>query len=270
MIPKTKPQLIGILNITEDSFYDAGKYLDIDKAMKQVDNMVLHGADIIDIGAESTRPGFNDISEQTQLQRTIPLVEKINKNYIDTEISIDTRSSVVAYEALKKGASIVNDVSSGTYDSRMLRVVSDFDAKIILTHMPEEHQNNKIIDSDDIINDIKKYFNERISEAISSGISEKKIIVDPGISFGKSGEDNIKIIGHIGSLVKEFERVCLGVSNKRFASKIFNQFKDEDMHIASLTITAFATCKGVMFLRVHEIDANKDALEVAWKTCTTT
>jgi dihydropteroate synthase len=270
MIQKIKPQLIGILNITEDSFHDAGKYLNADKAMKQIDDMVLHGANIIDIGAESTRSGFNNISEQTQLQRTMPLVEEINKNYTDVEISIDTRSSVVAHEALKRGASIVNDVSSGTYDSRMLSVVSDFDAKIILTHMPEEHQNNKIIDSDDIINDIKKYFSQRISEAISSGISEKKIIVDPGISFGKSGEDNIKIIRDIGSLVKEFERVCLGVSNKRFASKIFSQFKDEDMYIASLAITAFATCKGVMFLRVHEIDANKDALEVAWKTCTTT
>ena len=166
MTPKIKPQLIGILNITEDSFYDAGKYLDIDKAMKQIDNMVLHGADIIDIGAESTRPGFNNISEQIQLQRTIPLVEQINKNYINTEISIDTRSSVVAHEALKKGASIVNDVSSGTYDSRMLSVVSDFDAKVILTHTSEEHKDNETIDSDDIINDIKKYFNERISKAI--------------------------------------------------------------------------------------------------------
>ena len=144
MIQKIKPQLIGILNITEDSFHDAGKYLNTDKAMKQIDDMVLHGANIIDIGAESTRPGFNDISEQIQLQRTIPLVEQINKNYIDTEISIDTRSSVVAHEALKKGASIVNDVSSGTYDSRMLSVVSDFDAKIILTHTSEEHKNLKI------------------------------------------------------------------------------------------------------------------------------
>ena len=118
----------------------------------------------------------------------------------------------------------------------------------------------------DIVEDLQKYFNQRISKAIASDISEKKIIVDPGISFGKSGEDNIKIIKNIEIFVKKFERVCLGVSNKRFSSKIFSQLKDKDMHIASLAITAFATYKGVMFLRVHNVSANSDALEVAWKT----
>ena len=122
------------------------------------------------------------------------------------------------------------------------------------------------MESEDIVEDLLKYFNHRISIAMTSGVSEKKIIVDPGISFGKSGADNIKIIKNIGIFVKKFERVCLGVSNKRFSSKIFSQLKDKDMHIVSLAITAFATYKGVMFLRVHHVGANSDALEVAWKT----
>ena len=264
MTDKTK--IIGILNLTEDSFSDGQIYLDENKAFNHIEKMINEGCKIIDIGAESTRSGFATIADDIQLERLLPIIKRIKTSYDDVKISIDTRSGNVADIVLTEGASIINDVSAGEHDKNMFSIISKHNAEVIITHMPEEHLRKKNMESEDIVEDLLKYFTQRISKAIASGISEKKIIVDPGISFGKSGEDNIKIIKNIEIFVKKFERVCLGVSNKRFSSKIFSQLKDKDMHIASLVITAFATYKGVMFLRVHNVSANSDALEVAWKT----
>ena len=261
-----KTKIIGILNLTEDSFSDGQIYLDENKAISHIEKMINEGCKIIDIGAESTRSGFDTIADDIQLKRLLPIIKRIKTSYDDVKISIDTRSSNVADIALTEGASIINDVSAGEYDKNMFSIISKHNAEVIITHMPEEHLRKKNMESADIIEDLLNYFNQRISKATTSDISEKKIIVDPGISFGKSGEDNIKIIKNIEIFVKKFERVCLGVSNKRFSSKIFSQLKDKDLHIASLAITAFATYKGVMFLRVHNVSANSDALEVAWKT----
>ena len=263
---KDKTKIIGILNLTDDSFSDGGKYLDENNAITHIKKILKEGCEIIDIGAESTRLGFHDISTDMQLKKMLPILSEIKKINQDIKISIDTRSSQVAEEALKEGASIVNDVSSGTYDQDMFDIVSKYNAEIILTHMPKEYLEQKNIKSNNIIKDISNYFDEIIKIAIAKGIKKENIIIDPGISFGKSGTDNIEILKNVEYFVEKFERVCLGVSNKRFSSKIFKDIKDDDLKIISLTISTYAAFKNVEFLRVHDIDANQDAVDVVWKT----
>ena len=261
-----KPQLIGILNITKESFSDGGKYIDLQNAITHVDQMILDGVDIIDIGAESTQPGFSEIDEDTQIERIVPIIKEIKKRHGKTKISIDTRSHIVAEKAIHLGVSMINDVSSGTHDPKMFEMLSNYDSKIILTHMSPDHVNKKLTSYSDIIDTLLNYFENRINHAVESGIRKDRVIVDPGISFGKSGSDNIKIIKNIASFVNSFGQVCLGVSRKRFSSKIFQNYKEEDLKFASLAITSFATYEGVEFMRVHDIDSNKDALDVTWKT----
>ena len=264
-----KTKIIGILNLTDNSFYDGGKHVNINDAVNHVKRMIEEGADIIDIGAESTKPGFKDVGADNQLKKILPVIQKIKQDYNSMLISIDTRSSLVAQEALAAGASIINDVSSGTYDSKMMKIVSDEKAKIILTHMPKSHQTKEVseLDINHTPKNIEQYFNDRIKQALSEGIKKDNIIVDPGICYGKAGKDNIEIIKNIQYFVKTFKNVCLGVSNKKFSSDLFSHFRDEELNIVSLAVTTHCVLNNVTYLRVHDVAANRDALEVAWKTC---
>lgn len=264
MIKKTK--IIGILNITKDSFSDGSLYLAKDNAIKHVRLMIQKGCDIIDIGAESTRPGFDNISPNTQLDRILPIINTIREINQNIKISVDTRSSIVAEQVLLAGASIINDVSSGTYDSKIFDIVSKYKSEIILTHMPYEHLVGDHMKTENILQTIEQYFNKIIKIAEDANIDRKKIIIDPGIGFGKSGKDNILVIKNINYFINTFDRVCLGVSNKRFSSKLFNDIKDEELSIASLAISSIMAYSGIEFLRVHDVETNKDAVEVAWKT----
>jgi len=263
---KNKTKIIGILNITEDSFSDGGKYIKLTESINHIKSMISDGCCIIDVGAESTKSGFKEVSADKQLNRILPVISEIKKIKDNIKISIDTRSSIVAEAALREGAAIVNDVSGGSNDKDMFNVVSKYNADIILTHMPKEHLIGTNIKCDDILKYIEDYFNNLIKQACLSGIKQKNIIIDPGISFGKSGDDNIKILKNMSRLVSVFKRVCIGVSNKRFSSKIFNEIKDDEMSIASLAVSTLAAYNGIEFLRVHDIDENQDAVDVAWKT----
>ena len=263
---KSKTKIIGILNITEDSFSDGGKYIKLTEAANHIKSMISNGCCIIDIGAESTKSGFKEVPIDKQLTRILPVISEIKKIKDNVKISIDTRSSIVAEATLREGATIINDVSGGRNDKDMFDIVSKYNADIILTHMPKEHLVNTNIKCHDILKHIEGYFNDLIKQACLCGINQKNIIIDPGISFGKSGDDNIKILKNMGRLVYIFKRVCIGASNKRFSSKIFNGIEDDEMSIASLTISTLAAYSGVEFLRVHDVDANQDAVEVGWKT----
>mgnify|MGYP001177689272 FL=1 len=264
-----KTKIIGILNLTQDSFSDGGKYLDTANALDHVKKMIADGVDVIDIGAESTKPGFQNVDSSQQLERILPVLKEIKEKYKSVLISIDTRSSLVAEETLNLGASIINDVSSGTYDPKMMEVIAKFNATAIFTHMPESHQTNTSNSySLEILENIKCYFDERIKNATTCGLEEENIIVDPGICFGKTGKENIEIIKNIKFFVKNFKNICLGVSNKRFSSNLFKNFNDDELNIASLAVTTHCVVNDVSYLRVHDVSANKDALEVAWKTHT--
>ena len=158
--------------------------------------MILQGCDVIDIGAESTKPGFEEVDSSKQLDRILPIIKYIKLNHKKSMISIDTRSSLVAEKAIELGVDIINDVSSGMHDKNMFDIVSRTNTQIILTHMPLEHLSKDTINSDDIIRHIETYFQSRINQALKNGIDIKNIIIDPGICFGKSGKDNIKIINN--------------------------------------------------------------------------
>ena len=263
---KNKTKIIGILNITDDSFSDGGKYLEISKAINHIKTMILNGCCIIDIGAESTKPGFKEVSADNQLLRILPIIKEIKKIKDDVKISVDTRSSIVAELVLKEGATIINDVSGGKSDKNMFDVIAKYKAEVILTHMPDEHLESSTATYDNILKYLEDYFNKLIKHACLCGIDRKDIIIDPGICFGKSGNDNIKILKNMKYLALVFTRLCIGVSNKRFSSEIFDNINDDEMHIAALTVSTLATCSQVEFLRVHNVEANRDAVEIAWKT----
>lgn len=266
MINKTK--LLGILNLTSNSFSDGGDHLDINNAKSHVDKMIIEGCKCIDIGAESTQSGFSDVSSDIQINRITPLINYIKNLDQEIIISIDTRSSIVADHCLQSGATIINDVSGTNHDNQMFDIIKKHNAEIILGHLPIEHQNNKIINTTDILMLLTKYFDQLVSKAKLHDINIKKIIIDPSICFGKSGDDNIKILKNINYFVDRYSRVCLGVSNKRFSSKLFADIQDDELSIVSTAITSFASFSGVEFIRVHDIEPNKDAVEVSWKTLT--
>tara|TARA_B100001564_G_scaffold147765_1_gene124144 strand:+ start:1015 stop:1818 length:804 start_codon:yes stop_codon:yes gene_type:complete len=263
---RNKTKLIGILNLTTDSFSDAGSYIDISNAKKHIDQMIEQGCTFIDIGAESTKPGFRDIDVSTQIKKIIPIIKYIKSINQEISISIDTRASEVADLCLEHGASIINDVSGSTHDEQMLSVVSKHNAEIILGHLPKEHQKKDLMISSDILFTLTKYFDQLISAAETYGIDNTKIIIDPSICFGKSGADNIKILKNLDYFIKRYNRVCIGVSNKIFSSEVFKDIKDSELDIVSSAVSSFATFSGVEFIRVHKIEPNHDAVEVSWKT----
>ena len=265
---KNKTKIMGILNLTSDSFSDAGSYLDISNAKKHVDEMIEKGCRCIDIGAESTKPGFKNIDSSTQIERIIPIIKYIKLIDREISISIDTRSSEVADLCLKYGANIINDMSGSTHDDQMLSIIKKYDAEIIIGHLPKEHQKKGLIITSDILLTLTKYFDQLISNAKSRGINHTKIIIDPSICFGKSGADNLKILKNLDYFVKRYNRVCIGISNKRFSSEVFKDINDSELSIVSSVVSSFATYLGVEFIRVHEIEPNHDAIEVAWKTYT--
>ena len=230
--------------------------------------MISDGCKYIDIGAESTKPGFSDIDSDVQIARILPLIKYIKSLSKDIRMSIDTRSSIVADQCLKSGATMINDVSGTNHDNEMFNIIHKHNAEIILGHLPNEHKENKSINVSDILETLKEYFDQLLLKAESYGIDRKKIIIDPSICFGKSGDDNIKIIKNINYFVEKYNRVCLGVSNKRFSSKLFKNINDNELTIVTSTISSFASYSGVEFLRVHEIEPSLDAIEVSWKTFT--
>ena len=255
-------KIIGILNLTLDSFSDGGMYYDLESAKKHISEMITQGADIIDIGAESTRSGFSDVSVDTQISTLAPIIEFINKNH-DIKISIDTRSSEVIKAFPSQNILFVNDVSSGFHDMDMLKTVSHLKCNYIMTHMPAEHQKGLNKKYSNVLDELNIFFNERIKSCIDQGIDKEKIIIDPGIGFGKSGDDNIKILENINALKSIHANICIGSSNKRFSSKLFDGIETkDDLKVANLATFAVSSLRGATYLRVHDVDITKDTIMI--------
>jgi dihydropteroate synthase len=258
-------KIIGILNLTMDSFSDGGMYYDLASAKKHISEMIEQGADVIDIGAESTRSGFSDVDGQSQIKTLRPIVDFITDKY-SIDISIDTRSSQVADAFSDKNISFINDVSSGTHDRNMLKVISELGCKYIMTHMPDEHQKGINKDYKNIIETLDTFFNERIKSCHDEGIEKEKIIIDPGIGFGKSGHDNITILQNIDSLLKIHDKICIGTSNKRFSSRLFNGIDTkDDLKVANVVSSTLCALKGTSYLRVHDVGLTKDTILITDK-----
>ena len=265
LLSKKKQSLImGILNITPDSFSDGGDFFEKNIAIDRALEMVEQGAEIIDIGGESTRPFSDPVSLKEEISRVIPVIEGICKES-DVCISIDTTKSKVASEALEAGASLINDISAMEIDSLMVDVALKFNCPIVLMHMkgiPKNMQDNPQYQS--LISDIKEYLLARIDFVVSKGIDRNKIIIDPGIGFGKTVENNFEIINNLDQFVKMNFPVLLGASRKSFIGASLN-LPEKDRLEGSIAANIIGLQKGAKIFRVHDVVETNRAMVIANK-----
>ena len=254
-----KSFVMGILNITEDSFSDGGKYINADKAIERALKMVEDGADILDIGAESTRSGAIPVSEEEELERIVPIVEKLSK-LVKVPISIDTYKSEVAKYSLRAGADIINDITGLKGESTMAEVVSDNDAYVIIMHMqgtPQTMQSNP--EYQDVVSDICLDLKESFSIAEIAGIKKEKVIIDPGIGFGKSTNHNLEIIKRVGEFKIFGVPILIGASRKSMIGNVLNLPVNERVE-GSLAVAAASVMNGASIIRVHDVKETKRTL----------
>lgn len=256
---KKVPLIMGILNVTPDSFYDGGRYTTVDRALSHVEQMVKDGADIIDVGGESTRPGSSEVTIQQEMDRVCPVVERISHEF-NIPISIDTQKSKVAEEVLKSGASIVNDISGLRHDNRMPEIIAKYDAYCIIMHIrgtPNTMQMDTVYS--DLLLDIKEFLLKSIAIAKKSNIADHKIIIDPGIGFGKSLEQNYSIINNISFFKKMGYPVLIGLSRKSLIGKLYST--EEDRLPATIALNSIAVYNGADIIRVHDVKEHKLMIE---------
>ena len=258
-----RPTLImGILNVTPDSFSDGGKYYKLRSAFDFSTEMIKAGVDIIDVGGESTRPGAKQISIESELKRTIPIIEKIRSVSPEVLISIDTMKSKVAEKAILSGANIINDVSGLNYDNKMIEVAAKYQKPIILMHMqgnPKTMQNNPKYSN--IIEDICVFFKKQIKIAIDAGLEKKNIILDPGIGFGKSLKDNFTLINQLKYFCDIGFPVLIGPSRKSFIGVTLNESVDQRDE-GTIAAVVSGILRGARMVRVHEVEKIKKAVKI--------
>ena len=240
--------MMGILNVTPDSFSDGGKFDSVDAALKHTEEMIRDGASVIDIGGESTRPGFQPVSAEKELQRVIPVIERIRKEF-DIPISVDTTKSEVAAAALNAGCEIINDINGLKGDPGIALQIARFNAFVVLMH------NKDNTDYMDFIPDIKKDLLESCEIAANAGIPKDRIILDPGVGFGKTREQNLQVINRLEEFKTLGYPVLLGTSRKSVIGLTLDLPADERLE-GTLATTVFAVMKGAAFVRVHDVKEN--------------
>ena len=249
--------VMGILNVTPDSFSDGGRYNNLDSAMKQAERLISEGADIIDVGGESTRPGHTQITSEEEISRVVPIIEKISKN-LDTIISIDTYKYDVAKEAIKVGANIINDIWGLQYDNgEMAELVKKSNLPLIAMHNQNDEVYNK-----DIMLILREFFEKTFKIADKYGIDRDTIILDPGLGFGKNVEQNIEVLSRLNEL-KDMGSILLGASKKRFIGKLLNDLPFDERVEGTVATTVIGIERGVDIVRVHNVLENKRACLVA-------
>lgn len=260
-----KPLLMGILNITPDSFSDGGQFHSINHALAHVEQMLSEGADLIDIGGESTRPGSDSVAPAEQIRRVIPVIQAIRRAFPSCLMSIDTRSAEVAKSAIEAGAQMINDVSAGQNDAAILTLAAQANVPIILMHAmgtPKTMQDNPYYH--DVVQEVQDAIKQSINQAQLAGVKPHHIIIDPGIGFGKRKQDNLALLAALDTLVSLGYPVLLGTSRKRFMGAICQTDNPTDLVTATAVTTALGVMAGVKIFRVHDIKANRQALDVAW------
>jgi dihydropteroate synthase len=258
---RKKTYIMGILNVTPDSFSDGGQYPDVNSALEAALTMANEGADIIDIGGESTRPGAEPIALETELNRVIPVIEAIRK-HSNIPISIDTYKSVVAEKALQTGADMINDISGLRFDPEMAAKIKKYNAALVIMHMqgkPRNMQDNPTYQN--LVDEILHFLNDSVQLAISSGINRNQIIIDPGIGFGKSVEDNYRLIRYLREFQSLGQPILIGLSRKSFIGKLLDLPVDQRLE-GSLASLAAAILNGADFVRVHDVKESARAVKV--------
>lgn len=246
--------IMGILNVTPDSFSDGGNYNHIDKALFRVEEMLREGVDILDIGGESTRPGYEKISEAEEIERVVPVLEKV-KECFEVPISLDTYKSKVALAGIKAGADMINDIWGLLYDNCMASVIADSGVACCLMH------NRKDASYEYFFEDMSRDLQSILKIAEKEGIKKEKIILDPGVGFGKTYENNLEVIRRIGELKRLNYPILLGASRKSVVGLSLNLPVEERLN-GSLAISAYAVSQGCAFLRVHDIRQNKEVVRM--------
>ena len=257
------PILMGVLNVTPDSFSDGGKYNTTFRALDHVKNMIDFGAHIIDVGGESTRPGAKSVSDQDEIVRVSETIQSIKKKYPNQLISLDTRKSKVMQHGISIGVDMLNDVSALDFDQLSYQVVKDSGKPIILNHsqgIPENMQNNPTYDN--VLLDIFDYFENKIKFLKDNGIKDEQIIIDPGIGFGKTLEHNLEIISKISIFHSLGYPIMVGPSRKSFIGKIMGE-KDNPQRLGgTIASVLYSYLQGIQLFRVHDIQETSEALKV--------
>jgi len=263
----TRPKLMGVLNVTPDSFSDGGEFLDPASALEQVSLMVGQGAQIIDVGGESTRPGAQRISLQDEQDRVLPVIEKIKAEF-DVLVSIDTMNSKTARRAVQAGADIVNDISGGLADPQMFASIQDLECQYILGHWRgHSDQMDSLASYSDVAREVVAELAEQVSMAVASGISRDRIVVDPGLGFAKDIHHNWDLVNRLDELEALGLPVLVGASRKRFLAHALNAIDPASVSmprrdVATAVLTALLLQRKLWGVRVHEIQGTKDAIAV--------
>ncbi len=263
LLQSDRPLIMGVLNVTPDSFSDGGRHDDDEAALTRARTMLTQGADIIDVGGESTRPGAQRIDADQQRQRVIPVIEQLTQSTPPVVISIDTTLAPVARAALDAGAQMVNDVSAGCEDDAMLPLIAERRCHVTLMHMrgsPATMQNDPTYN--DVVAEVLEFLLARADAARAAGVDRDKILIDPGIGFGKTTDHNLQLLADLGRFVATGYPVLLGASRKRFLGELTGVTEPVDRVHATAATTAWAVSRGVRAVRVHDIQPNRHAADV--------
>lgn len=253
--------VMGILNVTPDSFSDGGQFLDVDRAVAHGIDMAKQGAAILDIGPESTRPGSQPVAADEQIRRAVPVIRQLSQQ-IDIPISIDTQHPDVARAALDAGASIINDIRA-LADNRLARIAADYEVPVILMHMQGTPQTMQHAPQyDDVVSDVINYLTERADSAEAAGIRHERIILDPGIGFGKTRRHNLQLLNGLERLCSLDYRVLVGTSRKGFLGQLTGRENPADRIFGTAATVAWAAAKGASIVRVHDVPQMVDVIKV--------
>jgi len=254
--------IMGILNVTPDSFFDGGKFFAAEKAVEHGLRMAAEGAQIIDVGGESTRPGAKSVAAEEELRRVIPVIERLRAK-IDIAISIDTSKARVARAAVQAGALIVNDVTGGRGDKGMMPLVAETNSALIIMHMQGTPQTMQIGPQyADVVLEVADFFRQQYARAIESGIDPMAIAFDPGIGFGKTLEHNLELLAQLDRLRVNDRPLVVGVSRKSFLAKLVDSPEINDRRAPAVALTSLLRARGADVLRVHDVKENANALQV--------
>src|SRR4051812_5057921 len=266
-------QVMGVVNVTPDSFSDGGLYLDVDAAVRHANELLEEGADILDIGGESTRPGAAEVPLEEEIGRVIPVIDRLQAH-----VSVDTRKVEVAEQAIQAGARIVNDVSAFRHAPEMAGLVASSGAGCCLMHMLGDDPRTMQDDPhyDDVVDDVKSFLEERLAFAVSEGVPEDKVWLDPGIGFGKTIDHNLELLRRLDEIVAIGRPLVIGTSRKSFLGKLTGREAPERV-AGTVATNVIALERGASIFRVHDVAANVEALTVAaatlsgqWKRTPTT
>lgn len=261
LFTEDRPYLMGILNVTPDSFSDGGLFVNKDLAIKHVQQMITEGADIIDVGGESTRPGAVAVSADEECQRVIPVIKAI-REVSDIPISIDTSKAEVIREAVSAGASMINDVNALRAEGAV-EITAKLDLPVCLMHMqgePRSMQHAPVYT--DVVQEVKEFLSQRVEQCLKAGIKRENLIIDPGFGFGKTLEHNLILFKHLGEFTQLDIPLLVGVSRKSMIGAVLDNASTEDRLYGSVALATLAAWLGASILRVHDVKATADALNM--------